>query len=73
MAVQSYSFKVEHSREITEGLHRMLDLEFEAAQNLLDQRWSEEWIRLLGSSGGPAYKILGENTVQVVRNAQGLY
>ena len=73
MAVQSYSFKVEHSREITEGLHRMLDLEFEAAQNLLDQRWSEEWIRLLGSSGGPAYKILGETTVQVVRNAQGLY
>ena len=73
MAVQSYSFKVEHSRGITEGLQRMLDIELEAAQNLLNQKWSEEWIRVLGSSGGSAYKILGEDTVQVLRNGQELY
>jgi len=57
---KSYQFKLPHD----ERLNWFQTLTTKAAQKLLQELWSEDWIEKLGESGLKAYKIINEEQVK---------
>lgn len=73
MSVRAYPLKIPANERIWNGISILSRLTKEAAQDLIDQHWTYEWIHKLESSSLKAYKILGEEKVQLVKEGRILY
>ncbi len=70
---QSYPLKLPQDRQFRQRIDWLLELNAHAGQQLLKALWAENWLDRLKSSSTKAYKVIGEQQVQVTRNNQQLY
>ncbi len=70
---QSYSLKIPQQVELIVQLDYLKELTMQAGQQLLERLWSEEWLDILGSSTKKAYKVIGEQQVQLTHKGQPIY
>lgn len=70
---RSYTFKIETHTEVEQGIQILSSITSNAANELLKQNWTIEWITQLGASPLKAYKIIGEHQVQLVTEGRLLY
>ncbi|MFX0205275.1 MAG: hypothetical protein ACFFDT_04770 [Candidatus Hodarchaeota archaeon] len=70
---QSYTLKIPQLGELRFQLDLLKDLTMQAGQQLLERLWSKEWLNCLGTSTKKAYKIIGEQQVQLIFKGQPLY
>lgn len=70
---QSYSLKIPQQREFRVQLDYLKDLIMQAGQHLLKRLWSEEWLDNLETSSKKAYKVIGEQQVQLIHDNQPFY
>ena len=73
MTVCSYSLKIPVNKDLWDGISRLSVLTTRAAQDLLDQCWTSEWIDKIASSSLKTYKVIGEKNVQLVQNGRIVY
>ena len=62
LPTKSYQFKLQTDKR----LDWLQKITTRAAQKLLEELWSEEWIRKLGESGLKAYKVINETKVKLL-------
>ncbi|MHA2500444.1 MAG: hypothetical protein ACXAEL_12820, partial [Candidatus Hodarchaeales archaeon] len=70
---QSYRLKLPQDSQFRQRIDWLLELNAHVGQQLLDRLWAEEWLDLLNTTSKKAYKVIGEQQVQLTRNKQQLY
>jgi len=70
---QSYPFKLPQEPQLRKRVDWLQELITLAGQQLLESLWTEDWLNLLHSSQKKAYKVIGEQQVQLTLNGQIIY
>ena len=70
---QSYPLKLPQDPQLRQRIEWLLALNAHAGQQLLETLWTEDWLDLLHTSAKKAYKVIGEQQVQLTKNKQHLY
>lgn len=71
--IQSYPLKLSQDRQFRQRIDWLLELNAQAGQQLLERLWTEDWLDLLGASSKKAYKVIGEQQVQLSINNRRLH
>ncbi|MFQ5977792.1 MAG: RNA-guided endonuclease InsQ/TnpB family protein [Candidatus Heimdallarchaeota archaeon] len=71
--IQTYPLKLPQDRQLRQRVDWLLELNAHAGQQLLELLWTEDWLDLLNSSSKKAYKVIGEQQVQLTINRQQIY
>ncbi|MFX1286461.1 MAG: RNA-guided endonuclease TnpB family protein [Promethearchaeota archaeon] len=71
--IQSYPLKLPQQGELRQQLDYLKELTMQAGQQLLERLWSEKWLETLKTRIKKAYKVIGENQVQLDYQGQQLY
>ncbi len=70
---QTYPLKLPQDLQLRQRVDWLLELNAHAGQQLLEALWMEEWLDLLNASSKKAYKVIGEQQVQLTINKQQIY
>ncbi len=70
---QSYPLKLPQQEELRVQLDFLRELTLQAGYQLLQRLWSEKWLEILGASTKNAYKVIGEQQIQLIHQGQPIY
>ena len=70
---QSYPLKLPQHEELRVQLDYLREISLQAGKQLLKRLWSEKWLEILRASTKKAYKVIGEQQVQLIHQGQPLY
>ncbi|MFQ5978392.1 MAG: RNA-guided endonuclease InsQ/TnpB family protein [Candidatus Heimdallarchaeota archaeon] len=70
---QSYPLKLPQDPQFRQRIDWLLEVNAHAGQQLLEALWTENWLDLLHASSKKAYKVIGEQQVQLSMYNQLVY